>query len=92
MKDIGMEAKKTKKPDWFSRLEAEHTEVCDKIWRIKDFLDSHKEPTKTFSCGAMMLLKEQLDVMCKLRDVLFLRWSFARAEAAMRKEGWIKEP
>lgn len=88
---MSQEVDTKQKPDWFARLEYEHEQLCDKIWKLKTFLDSHTEHTKDFSIAARMLLVEQYKAMCKYRDILYVRMMLARGEAAISNEDWIKE-
>ena len=85
-----MEEKEDKRPGWYVRLIEEHHDLIMKIMKLRDFLNTHIAPND-LSCAARMLLEEQCNVMEKYRDVLYLRMCFARSEAALNNEDWIKE-
>lgn len=62
---------------WLTRLRAEHTELCERLFRLRDFIDLNPE-FQTLSPGDQLLLRDQLRIMCEYEAVLAARFDRAR--------------
>lgn len=70
------------KPEWMKRLDEEYQSLCDKITRLRTFLNDQSALGKT-CLATQIMLKKQLSVMEEYRDILEVRLTLAAWELVL---------